>query len=93
MFRYPISRRDLFRTVMIRIPAAGVSFQDPVLQDFYTDHLNGLCTFEVVNTEVRTVLDKIKDLGKPGQYSVEQTHLVHISYIDPELEFERRLSV
>jgi hypothetical protein len=78
---------------MMQVPAAGVQYSDPVLQQFHLDSLEGCCTMEIVATETKTIQDKIKDLGRPGQYSVTQTHLVHICYSDPELEFERRLSV
>ena len=92
MFTYPISRRDLLRTVMMQVPAAGVVYSDPVLQQFHTDSAAGLCTMELVATETRTIMDKVKDLGRPGQYSITQTHYMQICYADPELEFERRLS-
>ena len=93
MFTYPISRRDLLRTVMMQVPAAGVQYSDPVLQQFYLDSLEGRCTMEIVATETKTILDKIKDLGRPGQYSVTQMHLVHVRYLDPEEEIIAQLSV
>jgi hypothetical protein len=80
---------------MIRVPAAQVQYSDPVLQQFFLDHQAGLCTFEIVNTEQRTILQKIYELGKPDREvsTTVQHHAVHVQYADPELEFERRLSV
>ena len=62
MIKYPISNRDLLRSVMIKVPAAGVQYSDPVLQEFYEDSIYGLCTFEIVNVETKTILQQIKKL-------------------------------
>jgi hypothetical protein len=78
MFKYPMSNRDAMRSVMVRVPAAGVVFTDAGLNLFYQDSLNGLCTVE---------------FNRAPPIVSNLDHYVIVDYSDPELEFERRLSV
>jgi len=80
MIRYPMSNRDAMRSYMRRVPAAGVTFVDPVLDMFFADEANGLCTIE---------LDR--KMGYADE--VEPQHSVRVTYTDPELEVVKRLSI
>lgn len=75
-----MSNRDAMRSVMVRVPAANVQFVDPALQQFFADERAGLC--EVI----------IKRLA-PTVMPADVQHTVQVTYYDPELEFERRLSI
>ena len=79
MIEYPMSNRDAMRSVMVRVPAAGVRFIDPVLDQFFEDERAGLCVVE------------IKRLA-PTPMPADVQHLVRVCYADPELEMIRRLS-
>ena len=75
-----MTNRDAMRSVMIRVPAAEVRFVDPVLDMFFADERAGLCQVEV------------KRLA-PTVMPADVQHLVHVRYDDPEIEFEKRLSI
>lgn len=79
MITYPMSNRDAMRSVMIRVPAAGVKFVDPVLDQFFEDERAGLCQVEVKRRA-------------PTAMPVDVQHTVQVIYYDPELEMIRRLS-
>jgi len=79
MIIYPMSNRDAMRSVMIHVPAANVKFVDPALDMFFADEAAGLC--DVV----------VKRL--PPIVTTDQQHTVQVTYHDPELEFEKRLSI
>ena len=68
------------RSVMASIPAAGVKFVDPVLQQFFDDERAGLCTIEV------------KRLGPVATDESVQHHVV-VRYHDPEVAMLKRLSI
>ena len=80
MIEYPMSNRDAMRSVMIRVPAAGVKFVDPVLDMFFADERAGLCVIEV------------KRLA-PTVMPADQQHTVQVTYLDPEIEFVKRMSI
>ena len=79
MIKYPMSNRDAMRTVMNRVPAADVTFIDPVLQQFFDDERAGLCTVEVKRMPPTVIVGEIQ-------------HYVIVRYNDPELEMVKRLS-
>jgi hypothetical protein len=85
MIVYPMSNRDAMRSYMARVPAANVKFVDPALQQFFDDQAQGLCEIKIK----RLNLDEIMTANAKGQ---EIQHTVEVSYLDPELEFTRRLS-
>lgn len=78
MFKYPISNRDAMRSIMVRVPAAGVTFTDPALNQFFADEREGLCRITV-----RRV--------KPIATGPEAVNYIEVHYEDPELEFMRAL--
>ena len=80
MIIYPMTNRDAMRSVMIRVPAANVQFVDPALNMFFADEAAGLC--DVV----------VKRLA-PTVMPADAQHTVQVTYYDPELEFEKRLSI
>jgi hypothetical protein len=80
MIKYPMSNRDAMRTVMNRVPAAQVTFVDPVVQDFFNDERLGLCTVEVKRLPPAVVVGDVQ-------------HHVIVHYHDPELEMVKRLSI
>ena len=95
MIKYPISNQDLLRSIMARIPAAQVVFQDPALQRMHADSQQGLCTFSIVRgPEIKeTVVAYDSDgTGRPYETTVQQHH-VEVNYYDPEDEFEVKLSI
>ena len=81
-----MTNRDAMRTVIARVPAAGVKFTCPALQQFFDDEAAGLCDITVKRLNPTELIDA----NLAGQ--VVQ-HEVHVTYTDAELEFERRLSV
>ena len=95
MIRHPISNRDLMRSVMFRIKSAEVRFRDPILQMFAEDDAAGLCRMEIHKLpELVEYIEVIGEKGKPK--TVKQTtqrHEVVVEYFEPELEFEKRLSI
>jgi hypothetical protein len=84
MITYPLSNRDSLRVVMARVPAAGVRFICPAIQQFFDDERAGLCTVEVKRL--------VTKLFPTDEYPGVQ-HEVRVRYEDPELEFERKLSI
>jgi hypothetical protein len=80
MIKHPMSNRDAMRSVMARVPAAGVVFVDPALQQFFDDEKLGLCQVQVRRLP-------------PTVVPAAAQHEVWVTYTDPEIEFERRLSV
>lgn len=80
MIIHKMSNRDAMRSVMIRVPAAGVKFIDPALNTFFEDERAGLCVVQVKRLP-------------PTVVPADAQHEVWVTYEDPELEFERRLSV
>lgn len=78
MLRYPISNRDAMRTIMARVPTAGVRFTDPRLDQFYADERAGLC--EILVRRLRPIVQE------PGAQ-----HYIEVHYHDPEMEFMRAL--
>jgi hypothetical protein len=85
MIIYPMTNRDAMRSYMARVPAANVKFVDQTLQQFFDDQAQGLCEIKIK----RLNLDEIMTANAKGQ---EIQHTVEVSYLDPELEFTRRLS-
>jgi hypothetical protein len=83
MITYPMSNRDALRVVMARVPAAGVKFICPVIQQFFDDEAAGHC-----DIEVKRRVNKYIPTDSTGTVQ----HEVLVRYRDPELEFERRLS-
>ncbi len=95
MIKYPITNRDLLRSIMNQVPAAGVRFSDPVLQEFAEDQQLGMCIMEIKKLpEVRTVqmIYNPDGTSRPHTTTVQQ-HEVWVHYHNPELEFEKRLSI
>lgn len=80
MITHKMSNRDAMRSVMVRVPAANVQFIDPALNQFFEDERNGLCDIQV------------KRLA-PTVMPADAQHEVWVTYYDPELEFERKLSI
>jgi hypothetical protein len=80
-----MTNRDAMRSYMVRVPAANVQFVDPALQQFFDDQAAGLCEIKIK----RLNLDEIISANAKGQ---EIQHTVEVTYLDPELEFTRRLS-
>ena len=77
MFKYPITLKDAMRVLMAEVPAAEVKFHDPILQVFYKDRDDGLCT--------------IKSKRFINGFAEEHVHEIQVTYKDPELEMIRRL--
>ncbi len=95
MIKYPISNRDLLRSVMARIPAAGVVYSDDVIQKFAVDSTKGLCSFNIVREpEIKTLQTVYNPDGTSRRVETTvQHHHVEVCYYDPEDEFEIRLSI
>jgi hypothetical protein len=81
-----MSNRDAMRSVMARVPAANVQFVDPVLQSFFEDEKNGLCTIEIKRLKP-FVAESIAELGRVAE------HQVIVRYHDPEVAMVKRLSI
>ena len=95
MIKYPISNRDLLRSIMARVPAAGVRYADPVLQEFAEDAALGMCIMEIKKLpEIKTIQTIYNPDGtsRPHETTVQQ-HEVWVQYHSPELEFEKILSI
>ena len=95
MIRHPISNRDLMRSVMFHIKSAEVRFTDPTLQMFAQDEEAGLCRMDIKKMPEKTEWVEILD-SKCNTQLVRQTtqqHEVVVEYFEPELEFEKRLSI
>ena len=80
MITYPMTNRDAMRSYMVRVPAAEVSFVDPVLDMFFADERAGLCSVQV------------KRLS-PTVLPADVQHRVEVTYLDPEIEFVKRMSI
>ena len=75
-----MTNRDAMRSVMARVPAAGVTFIDPVLQQFFEDERAGHCTIEIKRLPPTVVVGEVQ-------------HHVVVRYHDPEMGMLRRLSI
>lgn len=95
MIKYPISNRDLLRNVMARVPTAGVVYVDEQLQRFASDHLAGLCSFQIVReSEIQSLKSVYEPDGTTRTVTTTvQHHHVEIEYYDPVDEFEVKLSI
>lgn len=95
MIRYPITKSDLLRNVMARVPAAGVVYNDPQIQNFAADSLKGLCSFTIVREpEVKTLQTVYNSDGTSREVTTTvQHHHLEVEYYDPELEFIIRMSI
>jgi hypothetical protein len=95
MIYYPITNRDLLRSVMARVPAAGVVYHDEQLQRFQADAALGLCSLTIVREpEVKTVQTVYEPDGTSRTVvTTVQHHHVEVQYSDPEDEFEVKLSI
>lgn len=95
MIKYPISNRDLLRSVMARIKAAGVRYSDENLQEYIEDEMLGLCQVEIKKLpETQELVDVMDQDGNIQQYlQTRQNHIVEIEYGNPELEFVRVLEL
>ena len=94
MIRYPISNRDLFRSVMMHVPAAGVRYSDPVLQEFAEDEQLGLCEMRIVKLPEEKKQEQVYDINYDGwrvHETTVQRHEVQVEYHDSELEFLKAL--
>lgn len=94
MIRYPISNKDLLRSVMIQVPSAGVRYNDSVLQEFAEDEQLGLCTMRVVKLPEEKKQQPVYDINYDGwrvHETTVQRHEVQVQYHDPELEFVKAL--
>jgi len=93
MITLPISNRDLLRSIMVQVPAAGVRFCDPRLQEAQEDKILGLCSLEIVKcAEIKeTVLIYDADGTARPHTTTRQKHEVWIVYDDEELQFLKRL--
>ena len=95
MIKYPISNRDLLRSVMARCPAAGVVYADEQLARFAADSTKGLCSFTIVKgPEIKETVE-VCDLDgncRPHE-TTRQQHHIEIQYYSPEDEFEIKLSI
>ena len=78
MIKYPITLREAMRCTMAQVPAAGVKFDNPALDQFFQDKNQGLCTIQVK----RFI---------HGMIGAPEAHELWIAYTDPELEVMRRL--
>ena len=90
MIKYPITNRDLLRNVMARVPAAGVVYNDPQIQNFAADSLKGLCSFRIVRESETKTHETVYELDGTIREVVTtvQHHHVEVQYYDPEDEFE-----
>ena len=95
MIKYPISNRDLLRSVMAQIRAAGVRFTDENLQEYMEDEMLGLCSLEIKKLPETREWVEVLDLdGNPQRFlQTTQNHIVEIEYNNPELEFVRVLEL
>ena len=95
MITYPISHRDLLRSVMMRVPAAEVQFDNPVLAQFQQDSARGLCTMEIVKGPEEKTTETVYDANGVGRAHIitRQSHFVAVFYNDPELEMLRKLAI
>ena len=75
-----MTNRDAMRSVMVRVPAAEVRFVDPVLDMFFEDERAGLCSVQV------------KRLA-PTVLPADVQHRVEVTYLDPEIEFVKKMSI
>ena len=93
MIILPISNRDLLRSIMARVPAAGVRFGDARLQEAVEDEILGLCRVDIVTCGeiVETVLIYDTDGTVRPHTTTRQRHEVRIEYADPELQFVKAL--
>jgi len=80
MITYPLSNRDALRVVMARVPAAGVKFRDPVVQQFFDDEAAGLCEIQVQRLN-------------QAELDSEIQHQIQVQYLDPERAMIVRLSI
>lgn len=80
MIKYNLTNRDAMRTVMNSVPAAEVTFSDPIVQGFFEDQRSGLCTIQVRR-------------HPPVVIAGDVQHHIVVSYYDPELEMVKRLSI
>lgn len=96
MIKYPISNRDLLRSVMAHVPAAGVRYSDPVLQEFAEDEQLGLCVMRVVKLPEEKKQEQVYDINYDGwrvHETTVQRHEVQVQYHDPAMEFLKILEV
>lgn len=95
MIKYPITKSDLLRNVMARVPAAGVVYNDPQIQNFAVDSTKGLCSFTIVREpEVKTLQTVYNPDGTTREVvTTVQHHHLEVQYYDPEDEFEMRLRI
>ena len=93
MIVLPISNRDLLRSVMARVPAAGVRYADPRLQEAVEDSELGMCSFEIVRcAEIKetVMVYDLEGVGRPHT-TTRQQYQVQIQYQNPELQFLKTL--
>jgi hypothetical protein len=81
-----MTNKDAMRSYMVRVPSAQVEFVDPALQMFFDDQRAGLCSIQIK----RLSLDEIMEANSQGR---EVQHRVEVTYLDPEIEFVRRMSI
>jgi hypothetical protein len=81
MFTYPLTLDDAIQAFVKygKTHNSQVEFTDPALNQFYADEALGLCT---INFKTNTTN---RYIGGQGDSTLE------ITYLDPELEFVRRL--
>ena len=93
MITLPISNRDLLRSVMARVPAAGVRYADERLQEAIEDQELGMCSFTLVREPEIQVLKTVYNPDGTAREvkTTQQHHHVEIVYQNPELEFLKRL--
>ena len=93
MITLPISNRDLLRSIMVQVPAAGVRYADERLQEAVEDKMLDLCSVEIVKCgEVKetVMVYDLDGVGRPHT-TTRQSHEVWIVYDDPELAFMKKL--
>ena len=94
MITYPLTNRDAIRVVMARVPASGTRFICPAIQQFFDDERAGLCAIEVKrNTQVEPVATRAEATHTERDQFYRIQHEVRVRYMDPEMEFEKRLSI
>lgn len=84
MFTYPLTLQDALQA-FVKFKAnivSEVEFDDPVLNQFYADEAEGLCTITIRQPDVDII--SIRNV---------QDSVLEISYLDPELEFVRKLQI
>jgi hypothetical protein len=82
MFTYPLTLADAIQA-FVKFKAnivSEVKFDDPVLNQLYADEAQGLCTITIQQPDVDII--SIRNV---------QDSVLEISYLDPELEFVRKL--